>query len=226
MISNVNEYINNGYQGWFVIFISLLSICLGVCIITAKNPVVSVLFLIGLFVTISLYLILLGLNFIALAYLLVYVGAVSILFLFILMLINVRVSELVTEGKNSLPLAIISVLSFNTGVSNVLPYCAYVYDMFNSYMTYLSQYAYNYMLLAFSANVSAYSEIYFTSPKIGNVTSKSWEGSLIESNHISTIGNILYTNLFILLIITSLILLLAMIGTIVVTGKKKSTVNG
>jgi len=49
----------------------------------------------------------LGINFIGLSYLLVYVGAVSILFLFILMLINVRISELVTENNNSIPLAVV-----------------------------------------------------------------------------------------------------------------------
>jgi NADH-ubiquinone oxidoreductase chain 6 len=47
-----------------------------------------------------------GIHFIGLSYLLVYVGAVSILFLFILMLINVRISELVTDNNNSIPLAI------------------------------------------------------------------------------------------------------------------------
>jgi len=51
-------------------------------------------------------------NFIGLSYLLVYIGAVSILFLFILMLINVRVSELQAETSNSLPLAIIIGICF------------------------------------------------------------------------------------------------------------------
>lgn len=40
---------------------------------------------------------------------------------------------------------------------------------------------------------------------------------LVEVTHITSIGNILYTNLFILFIITSLILLLAMVGAIVIT---------
>ena len=78
----------------------------GILVIISKNPIVSVLFLIGLFITIAGYLMMLGINFIGLSYLLVYVGAVSILFLFILMLINVRISELVTDNSNSIPLAI------------------------------------------------------------------------------------------------------------------------
>jgi NADH-ubiquinone oxidoreductase chain 6 len=84
--------------------------------------IVSVLFLIGLFLSISIYLIFAGLNFIGLSYLLVYVGAVSILFLFILMLINVRISELLVDNINSIPLAILVGSFFNFFVNNVLPY--------------------------------------------------------------------------------------------------------
>ena len=69
-------------------------------------------FLIGLFSTISCYLILIGLSFIGISYLLVYVGAVSILFLFILMLINIRISELSSDTNNYLPLAMLSIIPF------------------------------------------------------------------------------------------------------------------
>ena len=82
--------------------------------------IVSALFLIGLFLSISCYLILLGLNFIGLSYLLVYVGAVSILFLFILMLINIRISELLTDTSNSIPLAIIISISFYYSVYSTM----------------------------------------------------------------------------------------------------------
>jgi NADH-ubiquinone oxidoreductase chain 6 len=53
-----------------------------------------------------MYLFLIGLNFIAFSYLLVYIGAVSILFLFILMLINIRTSELTYNTTNSISLAL------------------------------------------------------------------------------------------------------------------------
>lgn len=101
--------------------IVLVSILCGVFVITSKNPIVSVLFLIGLFLTIASYLMILGISFIGLSYLLVYVGAVSILFLFILMLINVRVSELTTDNTNSMPLAIIIGFLFNIVFYNALP---------------------------------------------------------------------------------------------------------
>src|ERR1700753_298116 len=102
----LNEIITNNLDYNFLNIITIVSILCGILVIISKNPIVSVLFLIGLFVSIAGYLMMLGINFIGLSYLLVYVGAVSILFLFILMLINVRMSELVTDNSNSIPLAI------------------------------------------------------------------------------------------------------------------------
>src|ERR1700761_657382 len=117
-----NETITNGFIPQSVDFFSLVAILSGIFVIISKNPIVSVLFLIGLFLSISCYLITLGLNFIGLSYLLVYVGAVSILFLFILMLINVRVSELLSDTSNSIPLAIMIIIAFNYPVNKILPY--------------------------------------------------------------------------------------------------------
>jgi NADH-ubiquinone oxidoreductase chain 6 len=129
----LNETFINGYRTGILDFISLVSILSGILVIVSKNPIVSVLFLIGLFLSISCYLIVLGLNFIGLSYLLVYVGAVSILFLFILMLINVRISELLNDTSNSLPLVLLITLAFNYPVNNILPYSiiAYAQDTIN-----------------------------------------------------------------------------------------------
>jgi NADH-ubiquinone oxidoreductase chain 6 len=112
----------NGYTIEYLDFISIIAILCGILVIISKNPIISVLFLIGLFLCMSSYLLLLGMNFIGLSYLLVYVGAVSILFLFILMLINVRVSELQAETSNSLPLALIIGVCFYYIVSKILPF--------------------------------------------------------------------------------------------------------
>jgi NADH-ubiquinone oxidoreductase chain 6 len=54
------------------------------------------------------------------------------------------------------------------------------------------------------------------------VTSKIWDGNLSESSHITSIGNIMYTSYSIWLILTSIILLLAMVGAIVITIKQKN----
>jgi len=118
----LNEIFTNGYRVEILDFIFIASIICGILVIVSKNPIISVLFLIGLFLSISSYLIILGMNFIGLSYLLVYVGAVSILFLFILMLINVRISELLSNTSNSIPLAVIIVIVFNYGMYEILPY--------------------------------------------------------------------------------------------------------
>lgn len=117
----LNETFTNGLNYSVINFISLISILCGIFVIISKNPIVSVLFLIGLFLNIAGYLMMLGMNFIGLSYLLVYVGAVSILFLFILMLINIRISELTSDSSNSIPLAIIIGIFFNMSLYKLLP---------------------------------------------------------------------------------------------------------
>src|SRR3979411_764048 len=115
----LNETFTNGYRVETLDFLSIISILSGILVIISKNPIVSVLYLIGLFLSISSYLILLGISFIGLSYLLVYVGAVSILFLFILMLINVRISELLSDTSNSIPLGIIIIIALNIPIYQI-----------------------------------------------------------------------------------------------------------
>ena len=210
----LNDSITNGFRIEFVDIIYLVSILLGILTISSRNPVVSVLFLIGLFVNVAGLLILVGYNFIGLAYILVYVGAVSILFLFILMLINIRVSELFNDTNNDLPLASLTIILFYYIIAQVLP----INFTENSIVSYLS---------------NSYSDVYNVQldnelfnlvdlkQQIGYASSKSWDNSLIEPTHIASIGNIMYTSYSMWLIVTSIILLLGMVGAIVITIKQK-----
>lgn len=115
------ETFTNGFNYHILNVLCFVSVACGVLVIISKNPIVSVLFLIGLFFSVASYLMVLGINFIGLSYLLVYVGAVSILFLFILMLINVRISELVTDNNNSLFLGLMIGIIFNLTLYKLLP---------------------------------------------------------------------------------------------------------
>lgn len=206
----LNETITNGYSTLILDLLSLVSILCAVSVIISKNPIISVLFLIGLFLSIASYLIIIGISFIGLSYLLVYVGAVSILFLFILMLINVRVSELLNETSNSIPLVFIIAFSLNSILSKLLP--ENIYSLinnkisFNNYSDYLNKL-----------------HIYYNEDKVSFVTINTWDNNLAEINHITSIGNIIYTNYSIWLILTSIILLLAMVGAIVITIKQKNS---
>jgi NADH-ubiquinone oxidoreductase chain 6 len=116
------EYVTNGYIVEALDILSILSLGAGIIVITTKNPIGSLISLIGLFGLISVYLILCGLTFIGFSYLIVYIGAVSILFLFILMLINIRSSELQSNNSKSIPLALFIVLLLNYILFEVLPY--------------------------------------------------------------------------------------------------------
>ena len=210
------ETFTNGYRGEILNFISLISIISGICVIISKNPIVSVLFLISLFLAIASYLLTIGISFIGLSYLLVYVGAVSILFLFILMLINVRISELVSDSSNSIPLAVLTAILFSYPVNQILPYSLtafhdYTFILYNnsSLFNFFSDYIKKFL------NFSNYSN------EIAYVTGNIWDANLAETMHIISIGNIMYTSYSIWLIITSIILLLAMVGAIVITIKQK-----
>lgn len=120
MLNIINISFSDSHHKFVLVAISFISIYFGIKTITSKNPILSILFLIGLFFFISIYLIYIGLTFIGLSYLLVYIGAISILFLFILMLINIRTSELLTDNYNSIPLAIITILLFNNSLNDIL----------------------------------------------------------------------------------------------------------
>jgi NADH-ubiquinone oxidoreductase chain 6 len=178
-----------GFSSLFLDFIIVLSIFAGILIIISKNPIVSVLHLILLFSCISAYLIFLGMNFIGLSYLLVYVGAVSILFLFILMLINIRLSELISNTNNNIPLAILIISGLFIPYNSLSPYTK--------------------------------TNLNFDVTNIFFVSSNNWDNHIVDIIDITSIGNIMYTNYSIWLLITSIILLLAMVGSIVITIKQK-----
>jgi NADH-ubiquinone oxidoreductase chain 6 len=133
VLYSIDEMTFNGYSVYNLDVLYVIAILVGIFVIISKNPIVSVLYLIGLFLSISAYLILTGLNFIGLSYLLVYIGAISILFLFILMLINVRISELLIDSINSIPLAIVLGSFFNYFVNNVLPHMVLSNNLFYNF---------------------------------------------------------------------------------------------
>lgn len=79
---------------FFFYFFAILSIVSAVCVVGAKNPIHSVLFLIFTFINSSVLFILLGAEFIAMMVLIVYIGAVAVLFLFIVMMLDIDYARL------------------------------------------------------------------------------------------------------------------------------------
>ena len=197
-----------------IAFATLLS---GVFSITSKNPVISVTFLIGTFVLSAGYLILIGVNFVGISYIIVYVGAIAVLFLFVIMMINIKLTDILETGSQytkTLPLAlavgylfifiIFSIIKFNF---NNVPFLSIFLDKITS------------LNLLFSAEQSsALIKIDLINSIINNFYYSSSSDSLITIfQQIEALGHNLYTYGAVLLITLSVILLLAMFATIIIS---------
>lgn len=127
------------------------------------------------------------------------------------MLIDIRISELQNNTNNSIPLSILIAISLNYILYKLLPYGIAI---LNSYSYF------NNLLYIFILNELINIDIIYNNILLLFVSSKMWDGNIAtESNHISSIGNIMYTNYNVWLILSCLILLLAIVGAIVITSK-------
>lgn len=89
-------------------------------VITASSPVTAVLHLILAFANAAMIWMLLGAEFLGLLLVLVYVGAVMVLFLFVVMMLDVKMEELRSEIKTYLPMGLIVGLIMVVEMSFVL----------------------------------------------------------------------------------------------------------
>ena len=186
--------------------------------ITSKNPVISVLFLIGTFVLSAGYLILIGINFIGISYIIVYVGAIAVLFLFVIMMINIKLTDILETGSQytkTLPLAlavgslfifiIFSIIKFNY---NNVPVLSALLDK----ITFSNGLFSNYYILKINLINSIVDNTYYSSSSDLLIT---------IFQQIEVLGHNLYTYGAILLITLSIILLLAMFATIIISKSNK-----
>ena len=198
------KIVMNNFLLDFVAFGAVLS---GVLVITSTNPVISVLFLISVFINAAGYLLLLGVGFIGISYLIVYIGAIAILFLFVVMMLNIRLVEIVsvgTEYTKNLPLGLIVGSLFFFEILSIVPAST------ASSLTNVPLEVFNYINgLLFSGLQQLDSNsvhVAFTGPTADN--------SFTNFLQIETIGQGLYTYGSIWLLLASVILLLAMVGPI------------
>nr|YP_010147589.1 NADH dehydrogenase subunit 6 [Coprinellus micaceus]QQQ89369.1 NADH dehydrogenase subunit 6 [Coprinellus micaceus] len=106
-------------------FLSIGTVLSGILTITAKNPVISVIYLIFTFVLAAGYLILIGIQFIGISYIIVYVGAIAVLFLFVIMMINIKLTDILETGTQytkNLPLAIAIGSLFSYVFYSIIPF--------------------------------------------------------------------------------------------------------
>jgi NADH-quinone oxidoreductase subunit J len=164
--------------------ITLLS---AVMVITARNPVHSVLFLILSFFNAAGLFVLLGAEFIAMILVIVYVGAVAVLFLFVVMMLDISFADLRKGAMQYVPVGLLA-----GGV-----------------------------LLA--ELVTVFIAWTFAESSTDNLASPTPDPS--EISNTEALGQILYTDYIYAFQIAGLILLVAMIGAIVLTHRRRPGVR-
>ncbi len=175
-------------------FFSSLALLSGVMVIQSRNPVHSVLFLILVFFNAAGLLILLGLDFFAMIFLVVYVGAIAVLFLFVVMMLNIKLAEINEKKLRYLPIG---------GVLGILFLFEILLIVDNDLIP----------LVNYSKDISL-----LTSVK--SLDFLNWSTKIETVTNIEAIGQIIYTYYFSFFLIASIILLVAMIGAIVLTMQK------
>jgi len=170
----------------FYVFAAVV-VASGAMVVVSRNPVYSVLFLILAFFNAAALFVLIGAEFIAMILVIVYVGAVAVLFLFVVMMLDINVAKLKEGFLDYLPIgamigvALLAEILFGLGV-----------------------------LGGTSGTVSTFS-------KAGT--------QVLAIDNTRAIGRVLYTQYFYLFQIAGLVLLVAMIGAIVLTLRRRPGVR-
>ncbi|ABV85215.1 NADH dehydrogenase I chain J [Rickettsia massiliae MTU5] len=94
---------------FFYLFATLITIS-SLCVVLSKNSVYSVLWLIFAFINGAGLMILLGAEFLAMMLIVIYVGAVAVLFLFVIMMLDMHFNKTITQLKENLALSILIAL--------------------------------------------------------------------------------------------------------------------
>src|SRR3989338_7923924 len=106
-------YYNNKCVQLFLIILGSVSVFFSFLIIGSKNPIHAIFSLILTFITVVFIMIgYLECEFLSIVFLIVYVGAVSILFLFIIMLLNIKNIDLTDKFFNYFPVGIAIAILF------------------------------------------------------------------------------------------------------------------
>ena len=169
----------------FYLFASVV-IASGAFTILARNPVHSVLWLILAFFNAAGLMVLIGAEFIAMLLVIVYVGAVAVLFLFVVMMLDIDFAELRGGFMKNLPLGVALALVF---------------------------------LAELIFGIGAY--------QAGNIAlgENALNPARMGASNIQAVGELLYTRYIFLFESAGLVLLVAMVGAIVLTHRKRAGVR-
>ncbi len=166
--------------------VSIIIITSSLLVIISKNPIHSVLFLILVFFNTSILFLFSNAEFLAMVVLIVYIGAVAVLFLFVIMMLDINITKLRQTFLNYLPIG-----------------------LFVGFIILLELF---YVVSQSRLNFAQTSSI------DNNISDQILDNTKI-------IGNILYTDYFLLFQISGIILLVAMIGAIFLTIRKREGIK-
>jgi len=119
---NILMYLN--VKSFLIELLIINAICSAILVIISKNPVISVIFLISLVLNSALFLMVKGMPFLGISYILIYLGAIIVLFLFVIMMINIKLTDILETGyqyTKNIPLALIVSGLFIYEFFNILP---------------------------------------------------------------------------------------------------------
>jgi NADH-quinone oxidoreductase subunit J len=184
----------------FFYFFSSLSVIFSLFVVISRNPIHSILSLIVVFFNIASFFILLGAEFLAVLFVIVYVGAVAVLFLFVIMMLDIKLVSLNVSVYRYTPIflifGLVFLLEFTLAFCNDLTFVDIEY-LFSSHL-------FNYCFDNLSNN---------------------WYLFVFSFINIITFSNYIYTSYFFLFIISGVILLVSMIGAISLTLHRRNDVK-
>lgn len=200
---------------FFIDILAFTTLLSSVLVITSKNPVHAIIFLISVFVNSAGYLILMGVGFIGIVYIIVYIGAITVLFLFVVLMINIRLVDILEVGSQytkNIPLALAISSLFIYEILSILPFTFKDVSLISTFLNTFT----NLNGLFLSSDILSSSDVFNTiNPAIA-------DSAIINFTQIEALGHNLYTNNAIWLIVISIILLLAMVAPIFIARQAKS----
>lgn len=199
------------------LFIDLLAfgaLLSSVLVITSKNPVIAVIFLISVFVNAAGYLILIGVGFIGITYVILYVGAITVLFLFVIMMINIKLTDILETGSQytkNIPLAFSVGSLFLYEIFTILPFSFNNVSAISTLLDFFTQLNSLFLNSEMTSILNTQEGLYTAlNPGIADTT-------FTNFLQIQAIGQGLYTYGATWLLVCSIILLLAMVAPIFIS---------
>lgn len=191
-------------------------------VLRSKNPVHSVFYLVLTFLHASGLLLLLGLEFFALLQLLVYIGALAIMFLFVVMLLDIPATEIIAHQRGTYPVAGLLFLTLVVAIAGVLwqplETSPLVTPLLHKEVPLLAN-----QILQMSENLhqTALTSVERAPMVLGMDLEIPWQVAANSHSTLAQLGVALYGVHVDLLLLASLLLLVAMMGAVALTLKRR-----